>query len=164
MGIQSIVTITGHRLRFLRLDDGTQLMACMACGAYAGNSPRQLLEPCLGRRAGPGLARQRNRMVRGLHPHSSHGQGATIAGMTCPSATQVAWLVSGLHHATIGRRPLPSATAAVGLNETFARYGLAKIADRTAWERRAAKSDEPAAAAADGDDVDEFDVLFGIGF
>ena len=97
-------------------------------------------------------------MVRGFHPHSSHGQGATIAGLTCPSATQVAWLVSGLHHDKTGRRPLPSATVAVGLNETFARYGLAKIADRTAWERRAAKSGGAAAAAAGGDDVDAFDV------
>ena len=95
-------------------------------------------------------------MVRGFHPHSSHGQGATIAGMTCPSATQVAWLVSGLHLDKTVRRPRPSAAAAVGLNETFARFGLLKIADRTSWERRAAKSGVPAAAATYGDDFDAF--------
>ena len=96
-------------------------------------------------------------MVRGFHPHSSHGQGATIAGLTCPSATQVAWLVSGLHHDKTGRRPRPSAAAAVGLNETFARYGLARLADRTAWERRSAKSDAPAVPATAGGDFDVFD-------
>ena len=149
MHIHPIVNITGHRLRLLRLDDGTQLLACMACGAYAGNSPRHLFEPCLGRGAGPGLARQRSRMIRGLHPHTSHGQGATIAGTTCPSPTQVAWLVADLRPETIGRRTSASATGSVGLEETFARYGQAKLTDRVAWQTRATKPDVPAPEAAD---------------
>ena len=88
-------------------------------------------------------------MIRGLHPHTSHGQGATIAATSCPSPTQVAWLVADLHPETIGRRTSASATGSVGLEETFARYGQAKLTDRVAWQIRATKPDVPAPEAAD---------------
>ena len=154
LSIHPMATIFGHRLRLLRMNGGTQLLACMACGAYAGSSPRHLFEPCLGKKAGPGFARQRARMLRGLHPHSSHGQGATIAASTYPSPAQIAWLVADLHRQPAGRKQQAPVAGAMGLDETFTRYGQRKLGDRTAWQLRAAETPDTASTS----------TTFGIGF
>ena len=133
--IYNIATISKNKLRCARLDNGQHLLVCIACGAYAGVSPRQLMDLCAGRHSSPGLSRQRARIISGLHPHSSHGAGARIASLVFPSSTQVAWLWDEI-------KPTPSRRAArpacdLGLAETFARYGLCKHDDRLQWAQRA---------------------------
>ena len=142
-----------HRLRVARLDDGKCLLACIACGPSAGASPRQLLAECPGKFASPGLARQRQRLLSGKHPHSSHGEGAKINSMGLPSVAQVAWLLDDIKPTP----PRPSSSphrlvAGMGRVELLQRFGVQEKEDLDWWARRART--KPVALEDEGSDVD----------
>ena len=133
--VYPVCALARHKLRVARLDNGTCLLACIACGAYAGSSPRQLLAACAGRHAGPGLLRQRSRLLAGKHPHSSHGSGARVCGLSYPSASQVAWLLEDIKPTPARVRGQP--VEGIGLDELFSRFGVPQHEDRVQWAQRA---------------------------
>ena len=65
--------LTKPQLWVADFDLDSRVIFCAACGAYSSTVARKLAERCLGARAGPGLAAQKKRLARGLHPRAALG-------------------------------------------------------------------------------------------
>ena len=80
---------TGHRLRASTVDDGTWLLFCAVCGAYAWKRAGSLARPCP-RRVAPGAAGRLSDISKGLFPNRK--SILTLGQPLPPSQFQLAWL------------------------------------------------------------------------
>ena len=101
--VAPLVRIFEHDVRVAEISGGGWLLICMACGAYAVESPQGLLSECVvkqGKKRGRAGAQYLARLARGLYPHSSHRAQETVGSLHRPSLAQVRWLLGRWSAAT----------------------------------------------------------------